>query len=326
MYYVLSLMLLLATVLKGEEQKAQDFQGVSNWINSDPIHIEDLQGKVVLIDFWDYTCINCIRTLPHLTGWYKDYKDKGFTIVGVHTPEFSFEQSLENVQAAVKRFHIQYPVALDNDYKTWRAYHNKYWPTSYLVNKEGNIVFTHIGEGNYQELENAIRKELGLAPLANKITIKPHPSITPETYLGSARAESYTSEIALSPNSVESYTFKAPLKDDQVGLKGLWRVASDSITSAGSNCQISIKFTAGTVHAVIGGKSSEPLTLYLDGKALPQKYSTNDTDLEGQIFLDGDRKYDLVDLHGDVSTHVLSIDVPAGIAFYTFTFGIGEAK
>ncbi len=300
---------------------APNFQGISKWVNSEPQNLENLRGQVVLIDFWDYTCINCIRTIPHLNTWYNTYKDKGFTVIGIHTPEFAFEQSIENVKAAVKRFGIQYPVGLDNDYKTWRAYRNKYWPTTYLVNKEGEIVFTHIGEGKYLELENAIRAQLGLAAIESELPESPRKSITTEIYLGSSRAENYAPEIHIEPNKVHAYTFKPPLRDDTVGIKGLWRVAPDSITSAGSNCQIELKVTAGKVHAVIAGSSADPITVYLDGKPLKKEFYTSDINAEGQIFLSGDRKYDLVDQQGEVGTHTITLWVPPGISFYTFSFG-----
>src|SRR6185503_6564716 len=131
------------------------------WLNSEALTMKSLKGKVVLIDFWTYTCINCVRTLPFVTSWYEKYKDDGLVIVGVHTPEFAFEKDKSNVEMAIKRHGITYPVAQDNDYKTWGAYNNRYWPSEYLVNKEGHIVYTHFGEGNYDVTENAIRKLLG---------------------------------------------------------------------------------------------------------------------------------------------------------------------
>ncbi len=300
------------------EEKAPDFQGIKVWINSDPIHIENLKGKTVLIDFWDYSCINCIRTLPHLIAWDKAYKDKGLVIVGVHTPEFTFEQDPDNVRAAVKRFGIAYSVALDNDYKTWRAYNNKYWPTSYLVDKEGNIVLKHIGEGNYSELENAIRSELSLAPIEAKHEAKRNVETTPEIYLGSARAQNYAQE--LQPNAVHAYSFKEPLNEDKVALAGLWRASTDSITSAGSNCTIELNFIANKVHMVIAGTSDDPITVKLDGKTLGSDSFTQDMNSDGQIYLDAPRKYDLVDLKGEAKRHMITIHVPAGISCYSFTF------
>lgn len=139
---------------------APDFVGISNWLNSGPLRMSDLRGKVVLVDFWTYGCINCVRTLPHVTQLHEKYKDKGLVIVGVHTPEFPFERSTGNVQAAIKRHGINYPVAQDNDSATWSAYRNQYWPAQYIVDQRGKIVFQHAGEGQYEEIDRTIQKLL----------------------------------------------------------------------------------------------------------------------------------------------------------------------
>jgi thiol-disulfide isomerase/thioredoxin len=139
---------------------APNFVGVKAWLNSGPLNIADLRGKVVLVDFWTYGCYNCVNTLPHVTRLYDTYKDKGFIVVGVHTPEFPFEKSTDNVQAAIKRYGIRYPVAQDNEYATWNAYHNQYWPAQYIIDQNGTIVFEHAGEGQYDEIERTIQKLL----------------------------------------------------------------------------------------------------------------------------------------------------------------------
>lgn len=136
---------------------APNFVGVKAWLNSGPLNITDLRGKVVLVDFWTYGCYNCVNTLPHVTRLYDTYKDKGFVVVGVHTPEFPFEKSTDNVQAAIKRYGIRYPVAQDNEYATWNAYHNQYWPAQYIVDRNGAIVFEHAGEGQYEEIERTVQ-------------------------------------------------------------------------------------------------------------------------------------------------------------------------
>ena len=140
---------------------APDFVGISGWLNSAPLSIASLRGKVVLVDFWTYGCINCVRTLPYVTQLSEKYKDKGLVVVGIHTPEFPFEHSAANVQAALKRHGIRYPVAQDNASATWDAYRNQYWPAQYIVDRSGNIVFTHAGEGQYEEIERTIQKLLG---------------------------------------------------------------------------------------------------------------------------------------------------------------------
>ncbi|MEH6433784.1 thioredoxin family protein [Massilia sp. DD77] len=142
---------------------APEFTGINNWLNSPPLSMQQLRGKVVLVDFWTYTCINCIRTLPYVKSWHEKYKDKGLVVVGVHTPEYPFERSTSNVQAAIKRFGIPYAVAQDNRYATWQAYSNQYWPAVYLVDKQGQVVYSHFGEGDYAETEAKIRALLAEA-------------------------------------------------------------------------------------------------------------------------------------------------------------------
>lgn len=139
---------------------APEFTGIEKWLNSEPLTLQSLRGKVVLVDFWTYTCINCIRTLPYVTSWYQKYKDQGLVVVGVHTPEFPFERSTTNVTKALDRLGIKYPVAQDNDYATWDAYRNQYWPAAYLIDKQGNIVYRHFGEGQYKETEAEIQRLL----------------------------------------------------------------------------------------------------------------------------------------------------------------------
>jgi thiol-disulfide isomerase/thioredoxin len=146
--------------LRSTHAAAPNFVGVKAWLNSGPLNIADLRGKVVLVDFWTYGCYNCVNTLPHVTRLYDTYKDKGFIVVGVHTPEFPFEKSTDNVQAAIKRYGIRYPVAQDNEYATWNAYHNQYWPAQYIVDQNGKIVFEHAGEGQYEEIERTIQRLL----------------------------------------------------------------------------------------------------------------------------------------------------------------------
>ena len=141
-------------------QAAPEFTGIDTWLNSAPLTMQQLRGKVVLVDFWTYTCINCIRTLPYVKGWHDKYKDQGLVVVGVHTPEYPHERSTANVTAALKRFDIRYPVAQDNRYATWGAYHNQYWPATYLIDKSGKVVYSHFGEGKYEETEAAIRRLL----------------------------------------------------------------------------------------------------------------------------------------------------------------------
>jgi thiol-disulfide isomerase/thioredoxin len=152
----------LAAMTAGQTETAPEFVGINKWFNSQPLKLADLRGKVVLVDFWTYGCVNCVNTLPHVTQLYSKYRDRGLVVVGVHTPEFPFEHSASNVQAALKRHGIVYPVAQDNDSQTWNAYHNQYWPAQYIIDQNGKVVFQHAGEGQYEEIDRTIARLLNV--------------------------------------------------------------------------------------------------------------------------------------------------------------------
>lgn len=284
--------------------QSPNFEGISHWINSPPLTIEQLKGKTVLVDFWTYSCINCLRTLPYLEKWYAEYKDKGLVIIGVHTPEFEFEKSLSNVEEAAKRLGILYPIALDNEYKTWTAYHNHYWPAHYLIDDKGKIIQVHFGEGKYAETENAIRELLGLAKKNMQDIVQSKRSISPETYLGIDRGDHYALGINLKWDEVISYEYKV-LENDEAGLKGLWKADKQSITSESDNSVLDYDFLATRVYLVMSGKGNVEVSL--DGK------------LSGEIRVDGAMKYDVVKT--EYARHQLSLKVPKGISVYAFTFG-----
>ncbi|MBS0648815.1 MAG: cytochrome c biogenesis protein DipZ [Verrucomicrobia bacterium] len=302
------------TKLKGESPtverlrelgKAPDLKGITGWINSPPLSIEELKGKVVLIDFWTYSCINCLRTLPYLEDWYAKYKDVGLVIIGVHTPEFVFEKDPKNVAAAARRLGVEYPIALDNDYKTWQAYKNNYWPAHYLIDKDGNMRMEHFGEGSYVETENGIRDLLGLAPLQMEESLASSRTITPETYLGAQRGHSYKGLLKVGETA--TYADNPPLGDDEVGLRGDWRVEEESIESAGSESYLDLNFLARQVYLVLSGSSKKPIEVFLDGKR------------SGEFYMDGDKKYDIVET--TYQRHQLSLKIPPGVKAYAFTFG-----
>ena len=195
--------------------RAPDFVGISNWINSKPLNLEQLYGKVILVDFWTYSCINCVRTLPYLKEWYKKYADKGFIIVGVHTPEFEFEKDFNNVKDAVKRFDLLYPIALDNNYSTWRNFHNRYWPAHFIIDQNGIVQYMHFGEGEYITTENKIRSLLNLSPvIKEEEKVKPEFRQTPETYLGFLRAQNYIPQISLKKNETAEYAYQNGFSND----------------------------------------------------------------------------------------------------------------
>lgn len=286
---------------------APEFTGVINWINSPPLSLMKLKDKVVLIDFWTYSCINCLRTLPYIEKWYADYKDKGFVVVGVHTPEFEFEKDPSNVAGAASRLGVEYPIAQDNDYKTWNAFHNHYWPAHYLIDKNGNLRMVHFGEGGYVETENAIRELLGLPVLSMQEPIKSVRPLSPETYLGTLRGHNYSSEIEVKPDQSAQYNYTNTLPEDKVGLKGDWKVENERIVSEGSDSYLDLNFLAKQVYLVLSGSSKTPIQVYLDDKQV------------GTIEVDGARKYDIVDT--SYGRHKLSLKIPEGISAYAFTFG-----
>src|SRR5260221_10871623 len=235
---------------------APDFVGISKWLNTDTsLHISDLKGKVVLVDFWTYTCINCIRTLPHVTSWYVKYKDQGFVVIGVHTPEFEFEKDTTNVLNAIKQFNIHYPVAQDNAYATWNNYSNQYWPAEYLIDTNGIIRRTHFGEGEYDQTELAIQallKEAGKqvkGALDANSDQTPKSQISPETYLGSKRMQYYYPNGQVG-NWQQHHALSENLSLNSFSLGGIWNI-TDETAIAGNNATLNYNFTAGHVYIIL---------------------------------------------------------------------------
>lgn len=313
---------ILSSHLGAEEStgvQAPELVGIEEWLNSPPLSLKQLHGKVVLIDFWAYSCINCIRTLPHLEKWYKKYKDAGFVIIGIHSPEFEFEKVKENVQSAITRFGITYPIAMDSKLKTWNAFHNRFWPAEYLIDQNGTITNVHFGEGRYEEMENAIRALLGLPKLEQVNTQKQVRELSQETYLGFGRAEHYAQGLSLHEDKSFSYSFPKTLDEGEAALQGPWKVEESKITVMGPGASLELDFLASNLYLVLSGKSAEPIQLLLDGKAVPNAYYTKDMDKTGAIFVDGARKYDIV--HVPYGRHKVQLSIPEGISAYAFTFG-----
>jgi thiol-disulfide isomerase/thioredoxin len=305
--------------------KAPELVGGTQWLNSVPLRFDDnLQGKVVLVDFWTYSCINCIRTFPYLRDWYEKYQDQGFVIVGVHSPEFEFEKNSANVLAAMEDYGLTYPVVMDNDFLIWRAYNNRYWPAHYLVDREGRIRYTHFGEGKYLETENKIRELLGEEKLSNGSLTESATNRrqTPETYLGYARAAAYTLENMIRRDQVADYFFTSDLPQDAVGLKGRWQVGAEAIVAQETGASLALNFLAQQVHLVLSPMEAEgKLEVFLDGQSLPEKYWTADMNEQGFIPITSARKYDLINLGTDYGRHTLELRFTPGIAAYAFTFG-----
>ncbi len=292
---------------------APDFSGISHWLNTPggrPLTLAGLHGKTVLIDFWTYSCINCLRTLPYLEKWDKLYRSKGLVIVGVHTPEFSFEHDLGNVREAVARLGVRYPVPLDNDYKTWKSYSNQYWPAEYLLDGNGRVRHIHFGEGEYDKTEHDIRLllqaqgDVKLPSQAKERDTTPTGPLTPETYLGYFRIARYAGS-PLSADTETSYSFPLTLGQDAFAYAGRWKVGSEKIV-AGPEAKLRLRFHARKVHLVLGGKGT--VSVVLNGHAL------------GAIQVSGDRLYTLVHQKADRGG-LLELWFTPGVQAYAFTFG-----
>lgn len=307
--------------------EAPDFVGIAKWLNTPrSLTMAKLRGKVVLVDFWTYTCINCVRELPHVTAWYDKYKDNNFVVIGVHTPEFAFEKETRNVENAINQFKINYPVAQDNDYKTWRAFDNQYWPAVYLIDTNGHIRKEHFGEGEYDEMEFAIRQLLEESGNPIKIATSslkdqaPQYNITPETYLGKARMERFASnEQVVSGRQV--FTHASNIAQDHFAYEGVWEISEEAAT-AGKDSALEINFRADKVFLVISPHAQrDQIKLLIDGKPVDDSIAGVDVS-NSQIILDTERLYSLIDLKGKVESHLLRLEFQNdGISVYAFTFG-----
>jgi cytochrome c biogenesis protein CcdA/thiol-disulfide isomerase/thioredoxin len=290
---------------------APQIEGISAWINSTPLQISTLRGKVILIDFWTYSCINCIRTLPYLKNWYEKYHDQGFEIIGIHSPEFEFERDVNNVRNAVIKFGIHYPVALDNHFATWQQFHNSYWPAHYLINQSGEVVYEHFGEGQYDVTENNIRYLLGLtSPVeSSNQEVGDLSLLSPETYLGYARADRFSSFETVNKNKLAFYTSPPVLALHAWSLNGPWLVYSDRVASGAAGSSIILHFRAGKVYAVMGAANPIVVTVKVKGKETKH------------MKVSGHSLYTLIDLNNENEATLELIASAAGLEVYTFTFG-----
>ncbi len=306
-----------------------EFSGIETWLNSDALRAEDLKGKVVLIDFWTYSCINCIRTLPYVTSWYEKYKEKGFVVIGVHTPEFAFEKEEKNVRSALARHGITYPVALDNAYGTWNNYSNRYWPAHYLFDAQGRLRQYHFGEGKYDETELAIQallKEAG-REAAMEITEAEAPDLgrvgSPETYLGYARISGYASPEKIAQDVVSTYTKPKNVGLNHIAFSGSWKIEAERAVSE-DKASLTYVYSASAANLVLGG-SGKRVEVRLDGRPVPEAFRGADTVLgaDGKTFIkiDGERLYELTNGRGSYGEHVLELFFDDGVSAYAFTFG-----
>ena len=308
---------------------APQFVGLQGWINSPPQSLSHLKGKVVLVDFWTYSCINCIRNNPYLENWYNTYKQYGFEVIGLHAPEFSFEKIKSNVVAAAQAQHLTYPIGLDNNYSTWNAFNNQAWPTSYLINPSGQIVRVHSGEGEYVQEEQAIRQLL-TANGANLSHVKPTVTTnyvpissaqTPETYLGSLRASNYVGSPALAASPQANFTISNSLGVNDWSLGGNWSVNGQKITAMG-NSTLNIKVAAKYVYLVGGSPTAQPITIDLNNQPIAQTGNAGpDVNSSSQVIIGQSKLYRLVTYKHFTKGDTITLSVPNGVSLNVFTFG-----
>jgi thiol-disulfide isomerase/thioredoxin len=323
---------------KSQFKLAPDLSKISGYINTNPIKISDLKGKVVLIDFWTYSCINCIRTIPYLNAWYEKYADKGLVIVGVHTPEFEFEKNYDNVKAAVEKFGIKYPVVQDNDKGTWEAYQNRYWPHKYIVDDEGYIRYDHIGEGGYADTEKVIQSLLAehAASKGANITIDKSVSNpqnaqsvdfgkinTPELYFGYQYARAPLGNLeGFKPDQVVKYTIPTDannLTPNAIYLEGEWKNNADSMVLQSDSGRIMLIYSAKAANIVAGGHGQVQVSE--DGASVTAKSRGSDVSEDGQLVINNQRLYNIAK-HEQYGEHTLVLDIKGrGFQIYTFTFG-----
>jgi thiol-disulfide isomerase/thioredoxin len=292
---------------------APEFAGIAAWLNSRPLTLADLRGKVVVLDFWTYSCINCLRTLPYVKRWYDAYAGAGLVVVGVHTPEFAFESVRANVERSVRKFGITYPVALDNDYATWDAWGNRYWPAKYFIDRRGRVRFAHFGEGRYGESEAVIRTLLGEPELPRPVSPsveaeRPEGIETPETYLGYDRLARLVGPRVKRDREAQ-YRFPAALPRNAVAFAGEWNVGAERIV-AGDHARLRLRYHARKVHLVLGVNGGvEKVDVYVDSR-----YAR-------RVVVSEDGLHTLVSSRGRAAEHLLELRVSPGTQAYAFTFG-----
>ena len=312
--------------------------GATGWLNSPPLTAASLHGKVVLVDFWTYSCINCLRSLPYVKAWYEKYKDHGLVVIGAHSPEFAFEKEPDNVRRAVDELGISYPVALDNQYAIWRGFDNRYWPAHYFIDANGQVRSHHFGEGDYAQSEQTIRQLLteagyrdlpavggddlraaGLQAPADDASVH-----SPETYVGYARAERFGAAAGLTQGQPATYAYPSVLASNQWALQGRWLVDREDAALQGSDGGLAFRFRARDLHLVLAPSADgHPVRfrVLLDGAA-PGADHGADTDSEGYGVVREQRLYQLVRQSGAARERTFTIEfLDAGVRAYAFTFG-----
>ena len=323
----------ISIIDKSRFRKAPELVGISGYINTTPEELEAaMKDKVILYDFWTYSCINCIRTLPYITAWNTKYADQGLLIIGIHSPEFEFEKDFNNVQTAVKQHDITYPVVQDNEMKTWKVFENRYWPRKYIADSEGYIRYDHIGEGGYAETEKVIQdllqersQILGLNVVSAQpfVDLEEHQftaSQTPELYFGYnfafGRNQLGNSE-GFKPDQIVTYSLPEKLIQDYFYLEGQWQNFDDRMKLVSENGKIILPYFAKSVNIVAANESD--LQILFDGKPVTSENAGTDVQ-DGTVHISGDRLYNLISTK-DAGSHTLTIAAKPGFEIYTFTFG-----
>lgn len=318
---------------EGKYPKVPELQGITAYLNTNEIKISDFKGKIVLIDFWTYSCINCIRTLPHLKEWHKKYKD--LVIIGVHTPEFEFEKDIENVKMAVKKYEIGYPVVLDNDYATWSVFRNRYWPRKFLIDSEGFIRFDHIGEGAYEETEMKIREllsEIGKDTSDTALSEIPDSTPvlqrrTPELYAGYdfalPRGQNIGNREGIKPGELVTYEKPEKTNKDVIYLEGPWISNPDNLQSQGRS-SIIFDFTASSANIVASSQQNNvEMEVLINDKYIAKEQAGEDVRFKGDravIEIKEPRLYNIVD--GNYGDYKLTLKINSKeFSFNAFTFG-----
>jgi thiol-disulfide isomerase/thioredoxin len=311
--------------------------GATGWINSTPLTAKQLKGKVVLVDFWTYSCINCLRSLPFIEAWAQKYKDSGLVVIGVHTPEFDFEKEQPNVQKAVQKFGITYPIAMDSNRAIWDAFHNEYWPAHYFIDAKGKVRFEHFGEGNYDQSEHWIQELLqeraGNPMPAGAVSVQAqgveaaadmNDVRSPETYIGYARAAHFASPGGIHQDAEKIYTAPAQPRLNEWGLAGTWVDHEQIAVLKSAGGKIVFHFHARDLYLVLGPTADgKPVRfrVTIDGQAPGENHGV-DTDAQGSGVVTEHRLYQLVRQKGAVTDHVFAIEFEdPGVQAFSFTFG-----
>jgi thiol-disulfide isomerase/thioredoxin len=311
--------------------------GATGWLNSKPLTAKELKGKVVLVDFWAYSCINCLRSLPYIEAWAQKYKDSGLVVIGVHTPEFDFEKDSPNVQKAIQKYGVTYPIALDSNRAIWDAFHNEFWPAHYFIDAKGKVRFEHFGEGKYDESEHWIQQLLqegaGKPMPATAVSVHAQGAEaasdmgnvrSPETYIGYARAEHFASQGGIRQDAEKTYTEPAQPKLNEWGLSGKWVDHGQVAVLKSTGGKIVFHFHARDLHLVLGPTTDGKPVRYrvtIDGQAPGDNHGV-DADAQGNGVVKDHRLYQLVRQKGAVADHIFTIEFEdPGVQAFSFTFG-----